>query len=283
MWSINDEINFFKNAINGDFANKEDLFYQINDKYLAYIPKETKKRIPTLQSRNSLIGNYTENWCCNLLQNIAKRFGLYAVNGVVCNELGLIPSSRADLAFCTTNNKNQIPQNIKLIFEIKMSIVNQYEFLNGEIIYLGNHKTHKALPSLTRSDSMLKAIGKSINIKVESAFARNIPMVIIGNTHISDNYLHKVDNLGKSGVLQKVISVNPSIDEIKKSPLNYFCTPNNLNELEEILENILNEDLYYFSSMMSKEQLSQIIKQSSKAKNEIEIAETFLKLLEEKK
>jgi len=35
---------------------------------------------------------------------IAKESGLYAVNSVVCDELGLSRQSSADLAFCTTNN-----------------------------------------------------------------------------------------------------------------------------------------------------------------------------------
>lgn len=38
---------------------------------------------------------------------MARKFNLYAVNGVVCEELGLIKSSRADLAFCTTNENYQ--------------------------------------------------------------------------------------------------------------------------------------------------------------------------------
>ena len=43
MWQINDEINFFKNAINGGFADIKDLFYNIDGKNLAYIPKYVKK------------------------------------------------------------------------------------------------------------------------------------------------------------------------------------------------------------------------------------------------
>lgn len=107
MWQINDEIGFFKNALNGGFANVKDLFYSIDNKFLAYIPKEIKQNIPTLQSRNALIGNYTETWCQKLLAPMARKFNLYAVNGVVCEELGLIKSSRADLAFCTTNENYQ--------------------------------------------------------------------------------------------------------------------------------------------------------------------------------
>ncbi|WP_104722006.1 hypothetical protein [Helicobacter mesocricetorum] len=90
MWEIKDELNFFRNALSGGFATKKDLFYNINNKYLAYIPKAIKQNIPTLQSRNSLIGSYTETWCQRLLEPIAKKFNLFALNGVICDELGLI-------------------------------------------------------------------------------------------------------------------------------------------------------------------------------------------------
>lgn len=105
MWQINDEIEFFNSAINVGFATIKDLFYEINGRYFAYIPKSIKQNIPTLQSKNSLIGNYTETWCQKLLYPIARKFDLFAVNGVVCEELGLIKSSRADLAFCGGNKK----------------------------------------------------------------------------------------------------------------------------------------------------------------------------------
>ena len=61
----------------------------------------------TLQSRNSLIGQFTENWCRKLFEPIAREFGLSAVNGVVCEELSLTKSSRADLACCTNNSSKQ--------------------------------------------------------------------------------------------------------------------------------------------------------------------------------
>lgn len=105
MWNAQDERDFFDNALKSGFANERDLFYEINDRFLAYIPKEIKQNIPTLQSRNSLIGNYTETWCQRLLELLAKKLNLFAINGVVCDELGLIKSSRADLAFCFANKK----------------------------------------------------------------------------------------------------------------------------------------------------------------------------------
>ncbi|CAM3417912.1 hypothetical protein [Helicobacter labetoulli] len=283
MWQINDEIEFFKNALKGGFANAKDLFYDIDDKFLAYIPKEIKRNIPTLQSRNALIGNYTETWCQKLLAPIARKFNLYAVNGVICEELGLIKSSRADLAFCTTNENYQQAKNIKLIFEIKMSIVNNYQLNESNVIFMGDYTTHKAHPSLTRSDSVLKAIGKAINIRVSSESARNIPIIILGNTHISNNYLEKVDHLGQYGVLQKIISLNPSLVSIKNSPLEYFQTPQNIDSLEKILENILKQDFYYFSAMINKSSLGKIIAESAKCQNEIQIAEYFLNKLKKVK
>ncbi|MDL0088243.1 hypothetical protein [Campylobacter gastrosuis] len=278
MWDIKDEINFFQNAIMANFATKQDIFYEIDNKFLAYIPKECKKNIPTLQSRNSLIGSYTETWCQKILEPIAKKFGLYAVNGVVCNELGLIKSSRADLAFCTTNQTEQTAKNIKLIFEIKMSIVNNYEFIDEKVVFLGDYKTHKAMPSLMRSDSVLKAIGKAINIRVSSENARKIPIIILGNTNISSNYLSKIDHLGQYGVLQKILSLNPQLN-LDKSPLKYFQTPRNLDDLEIIISEILNSERYYFSAMLEKKKLAEIIKKSAKYQNELEIAENFLQLI----
>lgn len=280
MWSKQDEINFFKSALNGGFATVEDLFYSVNGKFLAYIPKEFKgNKNTTLQSRNSLIGNFTEIWCKKLLENIARKFNLFAVNSVICDEIGLIRSSRADLAFCTTNETIQKPQNIKAIFEIKMSIVNNYEFIDNEIKFIGDIKSHIALPSLTRSDSVLKAIGKSINIRVSAESSKSIPIIILGNSNLSSNYLSKIDHLGQSGVLQKIISLNSNIKTNANSPLNYFQTPKDLNELEKILHNILSQNLYYFSAMISKEKLARIIKISA---NKIEVAETFLNLIKDK-
>ena len=80
---------FFENALQGGFATKKDIFYEINKRYVAYIPKDIKQNIPTLQSRNALIGSYTETWCQRLLEPVAKKFGLFALNGVICEKLDL--------------------------------------------------------------------------------------------------------------------------------------------------------------------------------------------------
>lgn len=279
MWQMQDEIGFFEKALSGGFATKKDLFYEINNRFLAYIPKEIRRNIPTLQSRNSLIGSFTETWCQKLFENIASKFNLYAINGVICEELGLLKSSRADLAFCVNNTIKQNAKDIKLIFEIKMSVVNNYELIDENIKFIGDYRSHKAQPSLMRSDSVLKAIGKAINIRVSSESARKIPIIILGNTHISNNYLSKIDHLGQYGVLQKIISLNNNLDSNKRSPLKYFETITDLNHLYKIIENILDKDFYYFSAMLDKKELGKIIKNTRNMDNELEIAEYFLNKL----
>jgi hypothetical protein len=41
-----------------------------------------------MQSRNSLIGRFTEKWRRNIFEPIDKKNGLHAVNGVECKEIG---------------------------------------------------------------------------------------------------------------------------------------------------------------------------------------------------
>jgi hypothetical protein len=256
LWNNNTEIKFFKEALK-NFASPEQLFYKLKSEYYAYIPKGFDAEGQTLQSRNSLIGKFTENWCKNFLKSIAENFNLYAVNDVICEEIGLSRQSSADLAVCTSDARIQNAENIKIIFEIKMSIVSNYKYeeTTGDISMIGDYKTHKGNPSLLRSDSMLKAIGKSINIRVSGTSSVKIPIIILGNSPITDSYVKKVDFLKKSGVIQGFLSLNPHPTEsefIKSTPSLGFSTIYDLNHLKTFLGNILENDLYYFSSMRVK-------------------------------
>lgn len=64
LWNNNVEIEFFNESLK-KFASKEKLFYNLNGGYFAYIPKDMAKQNLTLQSRNSLIGHFTETWAKN--------------------------------------------------------------------------------------------------------------------------------------------------------------------------------------------------------------------------
>lgn len=285
LWNRDTEINFFREALKS-FASPEKVFYSLNSGHYAYVPKRVDTEQQTLQSRNSLIGGFTERWVKDLFEPLAEKLGYYAVNGVVCPDISLSNKSDGDLAFCSTPDKNQEPQNIKLIFEVKMSIVNNYKFKgDNRIEYIGDYNSHKGNPSLLRSDSMLKAIGKSINIRVSGNASAGIPIVILGNSPINESYVEKVDFLKKAGVIQGFWSLFPEPtdgnDYIKATPEKGFQTIEKPYDLEERLENLLAEEMHFFSSMVPKKQLGSIIYEAAKEQNDIKRAEKFLELLKQ--
>ncbi len=282
FWNKDIEKNFFIEAMK-NFASPEQLFYKLTDGYYAYIPKRKSAEGQTLQSRNSLIGQYTEKWSKDFFQPIADKLKLFAVNSVVCPELGLTTQSNADLAFCTTNETLQKAENIKLLIEIKMSIVNNYKFENNKVHFVGDYKTHKGNPSILRSDSMLKAIGKSINIRVSGKESTKIPIIILGNSPITKNYKRKVDFLKQAGIIQGFISLypNPTNDFISKTEKDGFQTFKDYEKLSKFVIDLVESDMDFFSSMLPKKKLGQIITISAKEKDNVAKAEKFLTLINE--
>lgn len=284
LWSNEIEQKFFTEALR-NFATPEQLFYNIQGVNYAYLPKGIDGEGQTLQSRNSLIGQFTERWTRNLLDPIARALNLYAVNGVICEEIGLPNRSSADLAFCTTNSVHQAANSIKIIFEIKMSVVSNYRYLGEENIeFVGDYKTHKGNPALLRSDSMLKAIGKAINIRVSGVSSTKIPIVILGNSPITDSYVHKVDYLKTAGVVQGFLSLNPNptnTDHLRNTPNSGFRTIETIDLLREYINALLNQDINYFSSMVSKRRLGEIITIASRENTDVAKAERFLELIRE--
>ncbi|MGE3062979.1 MAG: hypothetical protein AB7T10_05030 [bacterium] len=284
MWTNKNEIDFFKQALK-NFSSPEQLFYRLNSGYYAYIPKGEGSENQVLQSRNSLIGSYTEKWCKEIFTPIASELKLFALNGVQCEELELTSKSPADLAFCSTNSINQTAENIKLIVEIKMSIVSNYKFEldSKKIENIGDYKSHKGNPSLLRSDSILKAIGKSLNIRISCNNARKIPIIIVGNSPITENYSEKVDLLKSSGVIQGFISMNqnPTTSPyIIETPQKGFRTYSDYKNLKDWIFSLLTAELNYFSSMISKKRLGEIIQISNLETDLISKAEKFLSLLD---
>jgi hypothetical protein len=283
FWNNSVEKQFFIDALK--LISPEKLFYQINREYYAYIPNGVMLDGQTLQSRNTHIGKFTEKWCKDLFSPLAEKYGLFAVNGVVCNEIGLHRNSSADLAFCTSNSINQKAKDIKIIFEIKMSIVSNYKYLGGNnISFNSDYKGHKGNPSLLRSDSMLKAIGKAINIRVSSPESSKIPIIILGNSPITQSYFDKVDYLQKSGVVQYFLSLNPSPTAtgfIFNSPCGGFQTIDSEIILENLISHLLESKLFYFSSMVDKNLLGRIISMAANENTDIARAEKFLSLINE--
>lgn len=285
LWNKEVEQRFFSEA--QKFATPEQLFY-VSDagEYLAYWPKSYDGKKSTLQSRNALIGNFTEKWTTDLIHGIVKDKGLFAVQGAICNEIALSNQSPADVVISKSKNINQPAEDILAIIEVKMSIVWNWELQNNKLICIGDYKTHQGNPGLLRSDSMLKAIGKSINIRVSSSKASKIPIIIMGNTPITNSYYSKVVHLKSAGIIQGFWSVNPQPldndgENIKKTDKQGFYRFDSFNELKNAFVNLLSEERNYFSGMKSKKELGQIIEKANKEQAYEKKAEVFLKLINE--
>ena len=289
LWNKEQEIDFFTKSL--EVASPEHLFYTTKDKkYYAYWPKKYDGSKTTLQSRNAIIGAYTEKWALEILRNIAKELKAYAVRGVICEELELTSSSPADVAICKKDSIIQKPEDIIAIFEVKMSVVWNWELQkNGSkqsLQCLGDYKTHRGNPGLLRSDSMLKAIGKSITVRISSLESAKTPIIILGNTPVTKSYYYKVDNLKNYGIIQGFWSLNPSPldsngDNIKTTKGKGFQRFDSYNEFKDKLLALLKEDMMFFAGMKNKNELGKFIQIADKEGTYEKKAEKFLTLMKD--
>lgn len=287
LWNRDIEKKFFVESMR-NFSTPEQLFYVTSDdRYLAYWPKGYKDPKTTLQSRNSLIGNFTEKWTTDLIQEAVGGKGLFAVQKVVCEDIQLTKRSPADVVISKSRNKIQRAQDIVAILEVKMSVVWNWELKNRELLCLGDYKTHQGNPGLLRSDSMLKAIGKSISIRVSSFKASPIPIIILGNTPITNFYYAKVDHLIVAGIIQGFWSVNPrpldtnTSENIKQTAKLGFYKFDEFSELRDKIDFLISEERSFFSSMKTKNELGRIIELANREDTYEKKAEAFLRLLKE--
>ena len=127
LWSKTQEKIFFEKSKN--FASYDQLFYKANDgRYLAYWPKGYNGPKTTLQARNSLIGNYTEKWVNDLLEHILEGNELHVIQQAQVPSIGITRKSPADIVIATSKRKVLMPEEVKLIFEVKMSLVWNWEY-----------------------------------------------------------------------------------------------------------------------------------------------------------
>jgi hypothetical protein len=287
LWNKEQEKKFFETSL--ELATPEKLFYLTKDKrFLAYWPKNYKGKKNTLQSRNALIGNYTEKWIIDLFGEIAKEMGGYPIQDVISEEIGLTKNSPADMAICKTKEIIQKPENILMIAEVKMSVVWNWELIKenrvNTLSCIGDYKTHSGNPSLLRSDSMLKAIGKSINIRVSDFKASKIPIIIIGNTPVTHHYYEKVDHLKRSGIIQGFWSVNPQPldnngENIKTTEFGGFYRFDTYEDLKQKAVALVAEKRDFFSTMQSRKRLGEIIEIANKETTYEMKAQKFLELI----
>ncbi len=163
LWNKNWEMRFFREALN--IAGPDKLFYLTDDgRYLVYWPKSYKGVKATLQRRNAYIGSFTEQWVRDLLEPIAREVNGYSMENVVCEKLELSNRSPADVAITRVKRKEVEPEDIILLVEVKMSVVWNWLYTpqTKELTCIDDYTTHTGNHGLLRSDTMLKAIGKSV-------------------------------------------------------------------------------------------------------------------------
>jgi len=284
LWNQEQEKLFFIKSL--EVASTEQLFYITEDhRYVAYWPRKYSDKKTTLQSRNAIIGTYTERWVADLMNEIANEVGGFAVNGVISESIGLSNRSPADVAICRTKDKIQDPKDILTIIEVKMSIVWNWEFdpIENTLTCLGDYRTHQGNPGLLRSDSILKAIGKSINIRVSGFEASKIPIIIIGNTPITKTYYEKVDYLKRNGIIQGFWSINPKPvdngENKKTTKFNGFYRFDTYEELEQSALDLLKEEREFFSGMRTRKKLGEFIEIANEEPTYEGKAQRFLDLL----
>ena len=284
LWSRNQEKIFFEKSRN--FASYDQLFYRTNDeRYVAYWPKGYDGPKSTLQARNSLIGNYTEKWVSDLIKHVLEDKNLYVVQQAQIPAIGISRKSPADIAIATKNKKVLMPDEVKLIFEVKMSLVWNWEYdvQTSHIREIGDYRTHQGRPSFTRSDSILKAIGKCIDIRVSNFKSSKIPLIVLGNAPLSNGFCKKADYLKKAGIIQGFWSLNPFPlnhgNTRKRSHKNGFLRMDNIDEFNMSLDKLFNQELNFFSGMQNPKKLGQFIELANREKTYQEKGLKFINLL----
>lgn len=284
LWSKYQEKLFFDKSKN--FATHQQLFYRTDDgRYVTYWPKGYNGTKSTLQSRNTLIGNFTEKWVCDLLTNILPEDEYCIMQQAQIPAIGITHKSPADIVIAKANKKVLMPDEVKLIFEVKMSLVWnwQYDETTGTIKEIGDYRTHQGRPSFTRSDSILKAIGKGIDIRVSNVKASKIPFIILGNAPLSNGFCKKADYLKNAGIIQGFWSLNPFPlnhgNTRKRSVKNGFVRMDNVDELNMRLNQLFKQDLNFFSGMENPKRLGQLIEIANREETYENKGLKFLNLL----
>jgi hypothetical protein len=284
LWNKEHEILFFKYSQN--FASINQLFNETEDgRHVAYWPKDYRGKKTTLQSRNSLIGKFSEKWVADLFNGLIGDENLFAVQQAQIPAIGIKSNSPADVVISSKNKKVLRPADVKIIFEVKMSLVWNwmYDADTDSLTEIGDYRTHKGKPSFTRSDSILKAIGKCIDIRVSDWKASKIPLVVIGNAPLSNGFCKKADYLKNAGIIQGFWSLNPFPlnhgNTRKTTPKKGFIRFDEIDELKYCLNSLFDEDLNFFSGMENPKNLGKIIEIANKETSYNEKGLKFLELI----
>ncbi len=286
MWTKEAEKEFFSWAFSEHKAKPDQLFYRVGDRYFFYLPNDIKGQGQVMQARNPWVGEFTEKWAEQFLKPIVERLGLYVVRGAIVHEWGLFRQRAADLVICCTPQKSQRvdPKAVVAVVEVKMSIVWNWEWKSesGEIVCAGNFGTHQGRPSVQRSDTVLKALGKAVEVRGKGFGGA---FFVLCNTPIPDDYQTQIDGCKRIGIIQGFISVNPQPldgkESLKRTDFEGFLRWDSPDEASATLSSWMVQRSQFFSGYLPLERLGELIETASRESSPQDRARYFLEALRE--
>ena len=253
---------------------------------------ESALAVSAFNQRNAIVADVAERFVLDLflhaIDTSEQLSGHYYVKrNVICPQLELRDATAADIAILDQDLAGPVPvEAIKCIFEVKMSIIwNWAETDKTQPI--ADYDAHAGRPSIYRTDSILKAIGKAA-ITRSCSGSETIPFVVIGNTPPPPNYRDKVDGTVRAGLIQKWLSLtpNPIVVESSRSPARRnpkqttgFLRIDNISQLQEVLDTILTTKWQYIGAMVEAKKIGEIIKKLDLSRTVEEIGYEFLSRL----
>jgi hypothetical protein len=253
---------------------------------------ESALGVSSFNQRNAIVADITERFVLDLFRHAIdtseQLSGHYYVKrNVICPELELRNATAADIAILNQDLTGPVPvEAIKCIVEVKMSIIwNWAETSTSTPI--ADYDAHAGRPSIYRTDSILKAIGKAA-ITRSCSGSETIPFIVIGNTPPPPNYRDKVDGTVKAGLIQKWLSLtpNPTVVEPDKSPnrrnpkqTTGFLRIDSIPQLQEVFGTVLTTSWQYIGAMVEAEKIGEIIKKLDLSRTVAEVGYDFLSQL----
>lgn len=249
--------------------------------------------VSEFNQRNAIVADATERFALQLFQYVVSnsdelRGKFFVKRNVECPQLELRGRTKADLAILDKNLDGPVtPERMKCIFEVKMSIIWNWSE-SDRTQPIADYDSHAGRPSIYRTDSILKAIGKAAITRACKGSER-IPFIVVGNTPPPVEYRDKVDGTVRSGLIQRWISLTSAPLVVKKELLQTKRNPketfgflkiDSTGELEEMFVNILTKEWRYMGAMIEPKEIGGIIRRLDLTKTDEEIGEAFLKLME---
>ena len=255
----------------------------------------SKLGVNNFNHRNAIVSDKTETFALRVVESavegLRRELGqeLFVKRGVICPALGLAGRSGADLAILGQNLDGQVPANtIKCLFEVKMSFIWNWHEKN-RTFPTADYDSHFGRPSIFRTDSILKAIGKATITRSHTG-SEGIPFIVVGNTPPPPNYRSNVDKTVSSGLIQKWLSLTsqPLVVDTEDTTGNRnpkstpgFLRIDEVKELQQLLKTLLTKKWLYTSAMVEAKKVGMLIKSLDLDKTPEQVGQEFLRRLPE--